>query len=256
MAVPITQHAVDCEIEELKLYDYVFSPSAEVDQSVQEAGVPEKRVVPTSFGWSPSRFASTSLPRKAGGPLRFLFVGTACVRKGIPALLQAWKKARVAGELVIVGNAEAAIQDMMTEAMRNGSVRHIPFTDKIEAFYRSSDVFVLPTLEEGGVQVTLEAGGCGLPIITTAMGAARLVKHDVNGLIVEAGNVEDLTRALQRMAGDAALRSEFSRRIEQDAAPFAYDKVSNLHGRIIAGLLRSAPFGVDASHKASHTAKF
>lgn len=233
----ISQDDVDREIDELGLYDYVFAPNPEVEQSLHEAGVAAERIVPTSFGWSPARFKSPARARDAERPLRFLFVGMASVRKGVPGLLEAWKKARIAGELVIVGNVEAAIQDRMSAATRGGSVRHVAFTDDVGAFYQSSDVFVFPTLEEGGPQVTLEAGGCGLPVITTAMGAARLVRHNVNGLIVEEENLEDLTQALLRMAGSADLRTQFSRQIERDAAQFTYDKVSASHGRIMLDLL-------------------
>lgn len=233
----ISQDDVEREIDELGLYDYVFAPNPEVEQSLREAGVAVERIVPTSFGWSPARFRSPSGAPDAERPLRFLFVGMASVRKGVPGLLEAWKNARIAGELVFVGNVEAAIQDRMSAATREGSVRHVTFTDDVGTFYQSSDVFVFPTLEEGGPQVTLEAGGCGLPVITTAMGAARLVRHNVNGLIIEEENIDDLTQALLRMAGSAALRTEFSRQIKQDAAHFTYDKVSALHGRIMLELL-------------------
>lgn len=233
----ISQEDVDLEIDELALYDYVFAANPEVEHSLYEAGVAPERIVPTSFGWSPSRFASARSDPDHKRPLRFLFVGLVSVRKGVPGLLEAWKNARIAGELVIVGNVEPAIQDRMSAAIREGSVRHVTFTDDVGAFYRNSDVFVFPTIEEGGPQVTLEAGGCGLPVITTAMGAARLVKHDVNGLIVQEENVEDLTQALLQLAGNATLRAKFSRQIEEDAAQFTYDKVSDSHARTIIELL-------------------
>ncbi|MDX0011487.1 glycosyltransferase [Sinorhizobium meliloti] len=243
----ITEHAISCEIEELGLYDYVLAPNPEVDRSLQVAGVPTARIVPSSFGWSPARFNSKPRIREESRPLRFLFVGIACVRKGIPTLLDAWKNAGVSGELVIVGSVEPAIQDRLNAATREGSVRHVAFTDDLEQFYHNSDVFVFPTFEEGGPQVTLEAGGCGLPVITTAMGAARLVQHEVNGLIVEAGRVDDLAAAIQRITNSATLRSEFSTQIRQDAELFTYDKVSRSLGATMVELLRARPFAGNKS---------
>ncbi|WP_425280251.1 glycosyltransferase [Rhizobium mesoamericanum] len=64
--------------------------------------------------------------------------------------------------------------------------------------------------------MTLEAGGCGLPIYYHHEGAADLVKHIINGLIVEAGNVDHLTRALRRMADGGTLRNDFAKKIAQD----------------------------------------
>jgi glycosyltransferase involved in cell wall biosynthesis len=235
----ISQQDIDFEISELNLYDFVFAPNPEVERSLQEAGVETQRIISTSFGWLSSRYAKSTGFRDAQRPLRFLFVGTAGVRKGVPTLLQAWKNARIAGELVIVGHVEAAIQDRVSAAIQDGSVRHVAFTEDIDGFYRNADIFVFPTIEEGGPQVTLEAGGCGLPVITTPMGAARLVEHDVNGLIVEAENVDDLTEAMLRMARNAHLRAKFSRRIERDAERFTYDNVSASHARTIVGLLQT-----------------
>jgi glycosyltransferase involved in cell wall biosynthesis len=239
----ISQYDIDFELGELSLYDFVFAPNPEVELSLHEAGVEANRIIPTSFGWSPSRCMSMSGASDTKRPLRFLFVGMASVRKGVPALLEAWKNASIAGELVIVGNVEAAIQDRVDAAVRGGSVQHVAFTEDVGTYYRNADVFVFPTIEEGGPQVTLEAGGCGLPVITTPMGAARLVKHNVNGLIIEEGNVGGLTQALLRMAGSAALRAQFSKQIEQDAAQFTYDKVSASHASTIVKLLAARATG-------------
>jgi glycosyltransferase involved in cell wall biosynthesis len=233
----ITWQEIERETDELAAYDYVFAPAPGVEHSLREAGVAADRIVSTSFGWSPSRFTEFDREPPSRRPLRFLFVGLVGVRKGIPALLEAWKKARIEGELVIVGDVEAAIQTRVDRAVKEGSVRHVTFTDDVGAFYRNSDVFVFPTLEEGCPQVTMEAGGCGLPVITTEMGAGHLVKDKINGLIVEADNVGQLIQALQRMARDAALRTAFAERIERDAAEFAYDKVSEVHARTIVDLL-------------------
>ncbi|GLS30385.1 hypothetical protein GCM10007937_20930 [Mesorhizobium albiziae] len=118
-------------------------------------------------------------------------------------------------------------------------MRHIPYTDDIGSSYRDADVFVFPTLEEGGPQVTLEAGGCGLPAIVTPMGAGRLVKDGVNGLVVRAGDVSGLVTALRRMANEPGLRASFARQIAQDAQQFTYERVSASRGASLVRLLRS-----------------
>src|SRR5690606_32021817 len=118
-------------------------------------------------------------------------------------------------------------------------VELLPFTPNLGDLYRSCDVFVFPTLEEGGPQVTLEAGGCGLPVITTPMGASRMVEHGRNGLIIEPGDVEGLAAAMTLMASDAHLRQRFARLIEEDVKAFAYDRVSDARASILKALLKS-----------------
>ncbi|WP_299742212.1 glycosyltransferase [Devosia sp.] len=225
----ISMAAVEEEIEELALYDLVFASNAPCEVSLIDAGVRADRIFPTSFGWSPPRFElgighSTAADR-GPGTVKILFAGSISVRKGVPTLLEAWEKLTVDAELTLVGNVEPALEPLVSRAVARGSVRVLPFTRDIGALYRSHDVFVFPTVEEGGPQVTIEAGGCGLPVITTPMGAARLVKDGVNGIIVPAGAVELLSAAIASLASDPGLRQRYSRRIAADAQAFTYDKL-------------------------------
>jgi glycosyltransferase involved in cell wall biosynthesis len=251
----ISDAEVDYEDRELGLYDYIFAPNPLVESSLVDAGVAPEKIVSTSFGWSPARFKPRTDRVEAGRPLRFLYVGIGCVRKGLPDLLLAWKKARIDGELVIVGNVDSTIREKVAEAVAQGSVKHLTYTEDIGSLYQRSDVFVFPTLEEGGPQVTLEAGGCGLPVVTTPMGAARLIRHNVNGLIVEAGNIDELAQALVRIANNSLLRDAFSKQIAQDALEFTYDKVSARHARIMVDLLRMRAESVGVVREATRSSR-
>lgn len=240
-APAITEEAAAAELLELALYDFVFASNPCAEASLVEAGVAPERILPTSFGWEPARFAGKGTAERGEG-FRALFVGTACVRKGIPELLEAWKQSGIAGELLIVGDVEPGLGGRLAEAAQYG-VRLMPFTANLGDLYRSCDAFVFPTLEEGGPQVTLEAGGCGVPVITTPMGASRMVEDDHNGLVVPPGDVESLTAALVRLAAEPGLRQRFARQIAIDAQAFAYDRVSVARAAILKGLLgvRSRP---------------
>ena len=234
----ISDAAADAERAELALYDYVFASNPCAEDSLIEAGVDRGRILPTSFGWEPARFVGTAAPER-NTAFRALFVGTACVRKGIPELIEAWAKSGVQGELLIVGGVEPCLSKRLNDAATSHSVRLVPFTSNLGDLYRSCDVFVFPTLEEGGPQVTLEAGGCGLPVITTPMGASRLVANGRNGLVVQPGNVDELAAALVTLATDTDLRRRFAKQITIDAQAFAYDRVSVSRARILAGLLEA-----------------
>jgi glycosyltransferase involved in cell wall biosynthesis len=138
---------------------------------------------------------------------------------------------------------EPCLARRLDAAAAGHSVKLVPFTSNLGDLYRSCDVFVFPTLEEGGPQVTLEAGGCGLPVITTPMGASRLVENGRNGLVVQPGNVDELAAALVTLATDADLRRRFAKQIAIDAQAFAYDRVSASRARILVGLLEASRTG-------------
>lgn len=235
----ITQQDVDDERAELELYDFIFASNQRVEDSLREAAVAADRVLSTSFGWSPSRFADEAPPPKLNRSSGFsaLFVGSLSVRKGIPELLSAWKQSGVDGELVLVGDVEPALRAAIDEAVSTSRVRHVPFTSNIGEYYRAADVFVFPTLEEGGPQVTLEAAGCGLPVITTSMGAARLITHRSNGLIVDEGDVTALASALAELAHDPQLRMRMAAQAASDATKFDYEAVSASRAKMLLTLL-------------------
>lgn len=237
----ITELAVRDEQRELRLYDYVFAPSSEVEKSLLKTGVERARIVPTSYGWFPERFGRRTDASDGGKrPFQALFAGLVCVRKGVPELLDAWAQSNIEGELLLVGDIEPALRQRVTTAVQTGRVRHVAYTDDIGAYYRSADLFVFPSLEEGCPQVTMEAGGCGLPVVATPMGAGRLVEDGINGLIVRPGDTGELARALQRLAEDRPLRQHFSARIAKDAQAYTYDRVSALRGSFMANVLQGS----------------
>jgi len=80
--------------------------------------------------------------------------------------------------------------------------------DQLLPKYREYDLFVLPTLAGEGIpRVLLEAMTSGLPIVTTRVaGIPSLVRHEVNGLLVDRPTVETVSDALGRLVTDPVLR--------------------------------------------------
>ena len=240
----VTAQAIAGETEELLEFDYLFASNPEVEASLARLDIPAERILPTTFGWDSDRSADPSAaPRLAQG-IRALFVGSIGVRKGIPDLLAAWQGADVDGELVLAGRVEPAIADLVDRHTASRRVRLAGFVDDLGPLYRSADVFVFPTLEEGGPQVTYEAAGCGLPVITTPMGAARLVDDGRTGIVVPPGDRQRLTDALHLLGTDASLRAEYGARAKDAAAAFDYRHVGLARGRMLADIaLRRASAG-------------
>ncbi len=88
-------------------------------------------------------------------------------------------------------------------------MRHLGFVPhaKLHEAYQSADVFVFPSLAEGGVYVIYEALAAGLPCIVSA-NAGSAVRDGIEGFVVPVGDVEALAARLTQLAGDEALRRQ------------------------------------------------
>ena len=88
--------------------------------------------------------------------------------------------------------------------------------EEMREFYRSLDVYVCASRNEGTPNPCLEAAACGVPLLTTRVGnMPELVCDGVNGFFVER-DVDDIARKLRTLRDDSNLRSAMSMQIQQD----------------------------------------
>ena len=70
--------------------------------------------------------------------------------------------------------------------------------DNMPLYYRSADIFVLPSLYEGMPLTALEAMASGLPIVAYRVGGlADIVFDDFNGYLVKPGDIKELTKKIK-----------------------------------------------------------
>lgn len=222
----ITEHSVADEDLALRAADYVFCANACVEQSVMARGVPAANVLRASYGWDPHRFMGSRRLLAPAEGLTALFVGLISVRKGVHLLLEAWARSRVRGRLVLAGKMEPAIRAHCGYLLSRPDVIVLDYVEDIGAAYRSADVFVFPTLEEGGPQVTYEACGCGLPVITTPMGAGRIARQGREGFVLDPHDATAWKEALQAMAEDHGRRHAMAEQATRRAQLFRWDLVA------------------------------
>ncbi|MBB5714286.1 glycosyltransferase family 4 protein [Sphingomonas aerophila] len=88
--------------------------------------------------------------------------------------------------------------------------------------------FVLSSRYEGFTNVLGEAMAAGLPAVSfdCDYGPAVLIRDEVDGLLVEPGDVAALGRALDRLMGDAALRARLGQAARTSAQRFAPARIT------------------------------
>ena len=151
--------------------------------------------------------------------LVFGYMGRLVPKKGLDVLIRAFAQVhRKHGEaaLALVGgndsgqfsDMEAAYRQLAVDLGVGDAVHFVGFRDDVAPYAADFDVNVLPSIEpESFGRVLIEAMALGVPSITTAHGGAiEVVDDGDNGLWAEPGSVEDLARAMSRLAGDESLR--------------------------------------------------
>lgn len=122
--------------------------------------------------------------------------------------------------LVIVGEGPA--RGVCQALLQQAGLAHLAWLPgerhDIAEIMRAFDVFVLPSKNEGISNTVLEAQASGLPVIATAVGGnVELVKTGVNGMLVAAGDVNDMAQALLGYLDSPARIAEHSGQARRQA---------------------------------------
>ncbi|MBX3749536.1 MAG: glycosyltransferase family 4 protein [Opitutaceae bacterium] len=181
--------------------DLVIANSRFTRDSFARAGLDTAKVSVIPLGAPPPvTLDQTRAGGTAGaGPVRFLWAGTFSIRKGAHYLVDAWRLAGLgdAAHLEVFGSQ--ALPAALVQSLPAGITIHAPVPRPIlMARYQAADMLVFPTLCDGFGMVATEAWSRGLPVLTTShAGASDLLRPEVNGLQVPAGDAAALAAALQ-----------------------------------------------------------
>jgi glycosyltransferase involved in cell wall biosynthesis len=98
------------------------------------------------------------------------------------------------------------------QAYELGIARHtyfVGYQPDVAGYYRLFDVFVLPSVNEGTPVSAIEALASGTPVVANRVGGVPdVVRHGMDGFLVEPGAVEEAARRVADLARDDALRAK------------------------------------------------
>lgn len=208
--------------EEEEKYTYasaIFAPNRNVETALKGSPL-EGKIIPASYGVDTTRASPERDYADPGRPLTFMFCGYACVRKGVHFLLDAWKHIAGGHKLQLVGRIEPLIAERYADLLASDRVETLGFVKDVHPHFAQADVFVFPSLEEGGPQVTYEAALHGLPIIASPMGASRMGDTEGTMLIVEPSDREALVDRIEMLIASRELRASLGRVARRTAFDF------------------------------------
>jgi glycosyltransferase involved in cell wall biosynthesis len=137
-----------------------------------------------------------------------LYAGRLAEAKGVDVALRAFAGSRLAGkaELLVAGDGP---QRAALERLAGRGVRFLGSQDResLRRLYHSAHLLVFPSRYDPWGLVLNEAACAGLAAVASdgAGGTRDMIRDGANGIVVEAGSVEELRAALDRVADDPAL---------------------------------------------------
>jgi glycosyltransferase involved in cell wall biosynthesis len=231
----ITDARIADEEEKYTYASAIFAPNRNVEAALKGSPL-ENRFISTSYGVDTTKASPDRHYADHGRPLVFMFCGYACVRKGVHHLLDAWKQMPGKHKLQLVGNIEPLIADRYRDLLASDRVEVVGFVKNVHPYFAKADVFVFPSLEEGGPQVTYEAALHGLPIIASSMGASRLGDTDGTMMVVKTSSVEELMEAMERIVVSSEFRRDLGRATRKCAFDFDWLTVGAKRAALLQGM--------------------
>ena len=229
-----------------KVYEIVLSNADFVTANSSKTAESADRIIKTNIELIPmgvdlDLFYKDKTNKKNKNP-KIIFVGRLIDWKGVGYLLDAIAKVKIKYPTILLeiigdGSEKVNLQKRVKELKIENNVvfwGSIP-NHKLPYFYRSSDIFVIPSIindngeTEGLGTVTLEAMACGIPVIGTDVGGIPdIIKNKVTGFLVEEKNGEAIADCIIKILGNKSLRDDMCQNAQKIIVErFSWDVVSD-----------------------------
>ncbi len=166
--------------------------SIQVPDFLKKIGVEEKKImyIPSFY----IDFATFQPDELVDKKYDLVFCSRLVENKGILNLIKAIKLVKEKLEdvkLIIIGSGP--LKNKIEQFVKKNKLENnilfsgwLPSVEDVAEIYRQSRVFVMPSFNEGGPRVSLEAMACGLPVITTRVGIMNeIIQDGENGFFID-----------------------------------------------------------------------
>lgn len=217
----------------LQTADAIIALNKNLRDKILAEGVAEDKlhVIPQGVDcelYKPSSINTNNLrPATAESPFVFLCIANHHRVKGVDILLHALAQTDKKINLLLIG-AGPETEALQSLAQKLGLGARVTFAgaqppESIPNWINAADAVVIPSRNEGGPAVLLQAMACGKPVVATSVGMVPAVITDERlGLIVPAEDAQALAAALERVR---MMRWNASH-IRERVLPFSWQNLS------------------------------
>ncbi len=208
---PKHEHAYQPEVlrkeeEEYRMAYRLLCPSEFVVKTFLDEGFSSEKLLRHIYGLDEKAYYPDSKPRDPRRGLTMLFVGVCAVRKGVHYALEAWLQspAHQNGTFLIAGEFLPAYERRLSSLLAHPSVQVLGHRNDVPDLMRRSDIFILPSIEEGFGLVCTEAMGSGcVPLVSEA--CTDVCQHMENALVHRVGDVKTIVEQITLLHEDRVL---------------------------------------------------
>lgn len=216
------RNRVRTEFEEA---DYIQIPSSFVKKTFLQQGVPAHKILQAPYGVDLSLFYPKSKPSEAS-LFRVICPSGVNLRKGARIMAEAWKKLGWKdAEFHWIGQPSQENAHLFKESIPGIIWQSQRPHGALAKLYRSCDVFILPSFEEGLARVMIEAAACGLPLIATPNTGVEdfFTPNRAEGWLIPANSIDALCEALIEAKANRQKTFELGQRAALRAKSFSWE---------------------------------
>jgi glycosyltransferase involved in cell wall biosynthesis len=168
--------------------------------------------------------------------LALIYVGRLAAEKNLKLAVDAWlaiRQDRPGTRLILVGDGpmRGALQKDHPEIIFCGMHRG----ESLARHYASGDLFLFPSLSETFGNVVIEAMASGLPVLGYSDAAIKeFVRHQVNGIAIEAGDREQFIRAARQSAQEPELLVRMGKQARKDSLAMDWSKIHSRFAMLLS----------------------
>ena len=206
---------------------YVIPNAAGVPNQVCHGSV--SRASSVQADHTAHRAVAPGKPKSAGH--RIVAMGRLDPQKGFDLLIDAFS--RIAAEhgdwtLEILGEGpqRGELERLIEEHRLQDRATLAGWIADPAGVLRRADLFVLSSRYEGFPNALLEAMACGLPVVSfdCPSGPAEIVRHEIDGLLVPADDVDALSTAVERLISNPDERKRLAERAPEVLQRFSTER--------------------------------
>ncbi|MBU4284996.1 glycosyltransferase family 4 protein [Patescibacteria group bacterium] len=186
------------------------------------------------------RFKPGNFQPKAGPPRAektLLFIHWLSKRKGadmiVPIAKHLSQILNTKYKILVAGNGPYG-DDLLKEIEENKLKKIIEVlgaipNENIIKYYEKTDIFIMPSMEEGFPRVLLEAMAMGVPYIASDIGAVREISSEIaQRFLVRSGDAEMFAHKIENLISDERVYEDFRKEELQKIKEYSIDKVIDI----------------------------